>query len=94
MSSSAQSGSVGSVEADHRIANNLASLSAAIRLQRSSITKNRKPFTAEQVCTLLDEIDARIEVAAKLHQCLARAGSGSGIHLGDFLRQKANQHDL
>jgi len=30
----------------------------------------------EQVCILLDDIDARIEVTAKLHKSLARAANG------------------
>jgi two-component sensor histidine kinase len=80
---------IGPAEADHRIANNLASLSGAIRLQRSSISKRRKSFTAKQVCALLDEIVARLEVAAKLHHCLARALQSNGINLGDFLQEIA-----
>ena len=61
-------GNVGLAEADHRIANNLASLSGAIRLQRNAISRSGKILTAEQACTLLDEISARIEVTAKLHK--------------------------
>jgi len=59
-------------EADHRIANNLASLNCVIRLQRNAISKAEKNFTSEQVCSLLDDIAARIEVTAKLHKSLAR----------------------
>jgi two-component sensor histidine kinase len=74
-------------EADHRIANNLASLSGVIRLQRNAISKSRRTFTTEQVCMLLDDIDARIEVTAKLHKSLARATNGNGVNLGDFLEE-------
>jgi len=74
-------------EADHRIANNLASLSGVIRLQRNAISKGSKTFTTEQVCMLLDDIDARIEVTAQLHKSLARATNGNGINLGDFLEE-------
>src|SRR5215211_2886484 len=80
-------GSVGMAEADHRIANNLASLSGVIRLQRNAISKGSKTFTTEQVCMLLDDIDARIEVTAKLHKSLARVTNGNGINLGDFLEE-------
>jgi two-component sensor histidine kinase len=80
-------GFVGMAEADHRIANNLASLSGVIRLQRNAISKSRRTFTTEQVCMLLDDIDARIEVTAKLHKSLARATNGNGVNLGDFLEE-------
>src|SRR5579864_2697854 len=80
---------VGLAEADHRIANNLASLSGAIRLQRNSISKSGRTYTTEQVCMLLDDVDARIEVTAKLHKSLARAVDGNGVDLGDFLQEIA-----
>src|SRR6266481_7819948 len=79
--------SVGLAEADHRIANNLASLGGVIRLQRNSISKSGRTFTTEQVCMLLDDIDARIEVTAKLHKSLAQAVKGNGVNLGDFLEE-------
>ena len=36
---------------------------------------------------LLDDIDARIEVTAKLHKSLARTVNGKGVNLGDFLQE-------
>jgi len=80
---------VGMAETDHRIANNLASLSGVIRLQRNAISKSAKAFTTEQVCMLLDDIDARIEVTAKLHRSLARTKNGNGVNLGDFIEEIA-----
>ena len=78
----------GHAEADHRIANNLASLSGVIRLQRNAISRTDKSFTTDQVCVLLDEISARIEVMAKLHKSLAlTVNGGNGVNLGDFLRE-------
>jgi two-component sensor histidine kinase len=85
-----EDGLVGMAEADHRIANNLASLSGVIRLQRNAISRSAKTFTTEQVCMLLDDIDARIEVTAKLHKSLARTNNGNGINLGDFLQEIAD----
>jgi two-component sensor histidine kinase len=82
-------GMVGLAEADHRIANNLASLSAVIRLQCKSIRRSGRTFTTEQVCMLLDDIDARIEMTAKLHNSLARAGNANGVNLGNFLEEIA-----
>ena len=89
MSILVECGSVGLAESDHRIANNLASLSGVIRLQRSSISKSGKTYTADQVCVLLDDISARIEVTAKHHKSLARAVNGNGVNLGNFLQEIA-----
>jgi two-component sensor histidine kinase len=89
MSISIEHGIVGPAEADHRIANNLASLSGVVRFQRNAISRSGRSLTAEQVCVLLDEIDARIEVTAKLHKYLARAVDGNGVNLGDFLQEIA-----
>jgi two-component sensor histidine kinase len=75
---------------DYRIANNLAGLGGVIRLQRNAISRSGKTFTAEQVCVLLDDIDARIEVTAKLHKSLARASKGNGVNLGDFIEEIAD----
>jgi two-component sensor histidine kinase len=80
---------VGLAETDHRIANNLASLSGVIRMQRNAICKSGKTHSASQVCLLLDDISARIEVTAKLHKSLALAANGDGIDLGNFLRDIA-----
>src|SRR5580700_2449555 len=77
---------VGMAEADHRIANNLASLSGVI--QRNAISRSsEQTFTTDQVCMLLDDIGARIEVTAKLHKSLALATNGNGVNLGDFLQE-------
>ena len=82
-------GDVGLAEADHRIANNLGSLSGAVRLQRNAISRSGKTLTADQVCHLLDDISSRIEVTAKLHKSLALAVNGDGVNLGNFLRDIA-----
>ena len=87
MSIQIEYGNVGLAEADHRIANNLASLSGVIRLQRNAISKSRRTFTTDQVCMLLDDIVARIEVTAKLHRSLARAVNGKGVNLGEFMKE-------
>ena len=87
MSIQIEYGNVGLAEADHRIANNLASLSGVIRLQHNAISKSRRTFTTDQVCMLLDDIVARIEVTAKLHRSLARAVNGKGVNLGEFMKE-------
>jgi two-component sensor histidine kinase len=87
MSISIEHGVVGPVEADHRIANNLASLSGVLRLQRNAISRSGKNLSTEQVCMLLDDISARIEVTAKLHKSLALSANSNGVNLGDFLQE-------
>lgn len=87
MSISIERGGGGLTEADHQIASNLARLSGAIRLQRGAIGNSGKAFTAEQVCVLLDDIGAGLEVTAKLHTSLALSENGNGVNLGDFLRE-------
>jgi two-component sensor histidine kinase len=87
MSISIEHGVGGLADADHPIANNLASLNGVIRLQRGAIGKSGKTFTSDQVCVLLDDISARLEVTAKLQRSLALSENGNGINLGDFLRE-------
>src|ERR1700733_13917174 len=82
-------GEVGLAEADHRISNNLTSLRGAVRLQRHAISKSGKALSADEVCRLLDDICARIEVTARLHKSLALASNGEGVHLGHFLEEIA-----
>jgi two-component sensor histidine kinase len=74
-------------EADHRIANNLTSLGSVVRLQRAGIARSAQTYTKDQVCTLLDDISARIEVMVRLHKSLATATNGNGVNLGDFLSE-------
>jgi len=71
------------------LAEAVASLSSAIGLHRHAISKSGKTLTADQVCLLIDEISARIEVTAKLHKSLAQAVSGNGVNLGKFLQEIA-----
>jgi two-component sensor histidine kinase len=87
MSISIEHGVAGLAEADHRIANNLASLSGVLRLQRNAISRSGKNLTTEQVCMLLDDVSARIEVMAKLHKSLALSANSNGVNLGDFLEE-------
>jgi len=87
MSVQIEYGIVGVAGADHRIANNLASLSCVIRERRDAISKSGKTSTTDQVCKLLDDIEARIEVTAKLHKSLAQVVNGNGVNLGAFLEE-------
>ena len=72
------------VEADHRIANNLASLSGIVRLQSAAIEKGTQPYSVRSVCAILQDISMRIEVTARLHKLLAGSADGK-INLGKFI---------
>src|ERR1700730_5968193 len=87
MSISIEHSVVGLVEADHRMVNDLASLNGVIRLQRGAIGKSGKTFTSDQICVLLDDISARLEVTARLHKSLALSENGNRVNLGGFLRE-------
>ena len=50
---------IGLAEADHRIANNLASLSGAIRLQRNAISRSGKTLDARTRFAICSTISAR-----------------------------------
>src|SRR5258706_9186486 len=58
-------GIIGLAEADHRIANNLASLSGVIRLQRNAISKSGKTFTAVGGWRVPDGFKATLNAAAE-----------------------------
>jgi two-component sensor histidine kinase len=75
MSIQIEYGSIGMAEPDHRIANSLASLSSVIRLQRIGISTSGKTFSTEQVCMLLDDIDAQRNSTDSLAQ--APVGNGA-----------------
>ena len=78
---------VGLAETDARIADHLASLNGVIRFQRGAIGQSGKTFTSDQVCLLLDDISARLEVTARLQKSLAVPEIGNGVNLGDFLQE-------
>jgi len=82
------------VEGDHRIANNLASLSGIIRLQSAAIRKGGKSYRAEDVCSILQDLGMRIEVTARLHKYLANSPAGSTIDLGRFIRDVCESLEL
>jgi two-component sensor histidine kinase len=73
-------------EANHRIANNLSNLSAVVRLQRNLIATQARLYTPDDVCALLDDISARIEVVARLQKLIAGGLSTRAILVGDYLR--------
>src|ERR1700741_3538160 len=87
MSISVEQSVVSLAEPNHRIANGLASLNGGFCLQHGAIGRSGKTFTSAQVCALLDDISARLEVTARLHKSLAPSENANGVNLGDFLRE-------
>src|SRR5258705_6549378 len=77
-------GVVGLAEADHRIANNLASLSGVIRLQRNAISKSGKTFTAGEGCGFVGDNNARHYVTAKNPKNLGVSHKNKGGKLRGF----------
>jgi len=76
-------------ESNHRIANNLTLIAGLLRLQAADVAKAGRPFSAEEVCFLLEEVGGRIETVGRLHRILADAGRGEGVDLQRFLRDIA-----
>jgi len=66
-------------EADHRIANSLAMISALVRMRASKV------IAAEDPQVFLREIADRIETVAQLHRLIAHAGT-EAVHLHDYLQ--------
>jgi two-component sensor histidine kinase len=68
-------------EADHRIANSLAAISALVRLK----AKNARESNADHAHHVLLDAAGRIDMVARLHRLLAHS-DGKAIPLGQFLR--------
>jgi len=63
-------------EADHRIANNLALIAGALRLQARDAAKRTSGFTNEEVRLMLAEIAGRVDAVAQLHKMLSQDPAG------------------
>lgn len=73
-------------EADHRIANSLARISALVRLEARTV---RLAVTPSDVRGLLEGVAARIESVAKLHRLLASVMDADNISAAAHLREVA-----
>ncbi len=76
-------------ESNHRIANNLTLIAGLLRLQASSLAKEKRSLTAEDMRLLIEEVGGRIETVARLHRLLANVGRGSPLVLSKYLHDIA-----
>ena len=75
-------------EANHRIANSLALVSALVRMQASDLTRKDRPLTPQEAGSALQEAASRIESVARLHRLLSRESGrnelSAGLYLGEI----------
>ncbi|WP_417708200.1 sensor histidine kinase [Roseibium aggregatum] len=79
--------SIGSLEADHRIANHLSLLSSYVRLKGIGLMRQENPLEAKEVALLLNAISAHIQAVSDLHRILAGSGCEDDVQLGGLLGQ-------
>lgn len=72
-------------EANHRIANNLALVSAMVRMQATALSKKNEPLTAPEAAAVLLETAARIESVARLHRLLSQDVDLTALAAGPYL---------
>lgn len=78
-------------EANHRIANNLASIAGLVRLHAAEASARLGDlYSGAEVRGLLDEIGSRIETVGRLHRLLSETPPGASLDLGAYLAETAN----
>lgn len=75
-------------EANHRIANNLSLVAGLLQLQAAELDPSAT-LTAAQASDFLREAADRVQMVARLHRLLARAGDDGPPDLSDYLREIA-----
>jgi two-component sensor histidine kinase len=76
-------------EANHRIADNLSMIAGLVRMQGSSIRKNARGTSVDEVRLILEEIGERLEAVARLHLLLAGGQQEASIEIASYLREIA-----
>jgi two-component sensor histidine kinase len=74
-------------EANHRIANDLALLSAVLRRQAAEIVHGRGSVSRVRAGLLLTEASQRVTAIGSLHAMLAKRPQATMVDIGDHLRQ-------
>lgn len=78
-------------EANHRIANNLASIAGLVRLHAADASARLGDlYTGADVRGLLNEIGSRIETVGRLHRLLSEAPASASVDLGAYIAQTAD----
>ena len=73
-------------EANHRIANNLATIAGLARLQAGTVGEATDSFTGKEVRLMLQEFGGRVDAVARLHRLLADPGHQGTVDLAEYLR--------
>src|ERR1700740_2544799 len=79
-------GDVRLAETNHRIANNLALLSAVLRRQATEVASGRGSVSRAQAAVLLTEASQRVTAIGSLHAMLAKRPQAAMIDIGKHLR--------
>lgn len=74
-------------EADHRIANHLALLSAYVTTRSKSLLNDPSDLTHDGVKLALDSLTSQIDAISRLHRALATRGQDLDFAVGEFLHQ-------
>lgn len=78
-------------EANHRIANNLASIAGLVRLHAAEASSRLGDlYTGADVRNLLDEIGSRIDTVGRLHRLLSETPRGASLDLGAYIADTAD----
>lgn len=78
-------------EANHRIANNLASIAGLVRLHAAEASARLEDlYTGADVRGLLNEIGSRIETVGRLHRLLSETPKGTSLDLGAYIADTAD----
>jgi two-component sensor histidine kinase len=77
-------------EANHRIANSLAVLSALVKRQAVELDDAR-PLSRSEVRRLLDDVRGRVDAVARLHRTLSSPAAGTSLELGGYLHDLASE---
>jgi two-component sensor histidine kinase len=83
---SAANSNAPAMEANHRIANSLSILAVLVQMQKSSICKDSRVMSGEQVCAVLENIRGRLDAVARLHRLLADSQREGPIEVSGYLR--------
>jgi two-component sensor histidine kinase len=72
-------------EANHRIANHLAMLSALMRLRAKSVDQTHRALSGKDVQRLLEEFASRLDTVGEVHKLLAHRSNGAPIDVASYL---------
>jgi two-component sensor histidine kinase len=76
-------------EANHRISNNLAMIASLLRMRGSSVRKETRGMSGDEVRRILEEFGGRLDTVARLHRLLASGPQDAPIDIAVYLREVA-----